>query len=410
MKTGRWNRNLALRLACLASLLGGAANGAVKYKVLHNFTGGADGNGNSGVTLDDKGRVFGPSLGGGDSGGNGLIFQLVPRGDGRREEDVLYTFQGEPDGEGPSGALALDPSGNIYGTTQYGGVYGWGTVYELTHSDSGWTDEVLYSFPFCEPQGCGDGRIPTTGVVMDPSGNLYGTAGGSAFELSPGSDGWNETVLHVFTGNNGDGAAPGAIIRDNRGDLYGATQGGGNRCGNTSTCGTVYELSPRSSGKWKETILHRFDNNGKDGITPGIGALYMDRVGNLYGTTETGNCCGGVVYKLTPRSNGKWKETIIYAFKGGASGNQPYAGVVMDKSGNLYGTTDGGGGGCGCGVIYRLAPRSNGPWKYTVLHSFAGSDGATPAGNLAIDEHGNLYGGTIGGGKYGRGVVFELTP
>jgi uncharacterized repeat protein (TIGR03803 family) len=136
----------------------------------------------------------------------------------------------------------------------------------------------------------------------------------------------------------------------------------------------------------------------------------MDGSGNLYGTTETGACCGGVVYELTPRGDGRWKEIIAYTFQGGALGNQPYWGVVMDKSGNLYGTTDGGGG-PGCGVIYKLAPAAKGKWKYSVLHTFGNAyDGCLPAGNLAIDGKGNLYGGTIFGGTGGYGVIFELTP
>ena len=156
-------------------------------------------------------------------------------------------------------------------------------------------------------------------------------------------------------------------------------------------------------------MLHRFANSRKDGQWPGNGALFMDGSGALYGTTINGGCCGGVVYKLTPKANGRWKETILYDFQGGASGYLPYAGVVMDKSGNLYGTTDGGGA-SGCGVIYKLAPQPKGKWKYTVLYTFYGWDGCAPAGNLVLDKKGNLYGGTILGGATGNGVIFELTP
>lgn len=136
----------------------------------------------------------------------------------------------------------------------------------------------------------------------------------------------------------------------------------------------------------------------------------MDGTGNLYGTTQGGGCCGGVIYKLTLQPDGHWKEKILYEFKGGAKGYLPNAGVVMDKAGNLYGITDAGGYG-DCGVIYKLAPQPTGKWAYTVLHTFGqGDDGCMPEGNLAIDQYGNLYGGTVLGGAYGAGVVFQLTP
>lgn len=133
----------------------------------------------------------------------------------------------------------------------------------------------------------------------------------------------------------------------------------------------------------------------------------MDKAGSLYGTTSGGGCCGGVVYKMTPEGDGRWQETILYEFQGGASGYEPNAGVVMDEAGSLYGTTDY--GGSGCGVIYRLAPKTNGRWEYTVLHTFEGIDGCVPEGNLVLDQRENLYGGTVLGGTTGNGVVFELT-
>lgn len=123
---------------------------------------------------------------------------------------------------------------------------------------------------------------------------------------------------------------------------------------------------------------------------------------------KIGNC--GTIFKLTKDADGTWKEEILYSFKSGSAGFSPYAGVVIDNAGNLYGTTDSGGSGCGCGVIYRLAPSANNKWRYTVLHSFAGADGAIPAGNLVLDKKGNLYGGTVLGGIYGGGVIFELSP
>jgi uncharacterized repeat protein (TIGR03803 family) len=408
MQTACWKRNSGLILAAALLALCTTAQGASKYEVLHNFTGGADGNGNSGVTLDQKGNLYAPSLGGGTGNcrdGCGLILELSRKANGKWHESVLYNFQRRGCGE-PLRHFRLRLPGNLYGTTVWGGAHGYGTVFELARGDGGWSEKLLHSF--CGPQpGCTSGGAPQAGVVMDGAGNLYGTAG-VAYELSPDGSRWKETVLHRFTGESGDGYGPFAgLIRDQGGNLYGTTQLGGLQCG-SSTCGTVYQLSPQADGRWKETILFRF--NGKNGAWPGAGALYMDGSGALYGTTENGGSYGGVVFKLTPEAGGRWSYAILYEFEGGAGGWLPDAGVVMDKSGNLYGTTDGGGGPSGCGGIYRLAPQPEGKWKYTVLHRFSGPDGCAPAGNLAIDQSGNLYGGTVLGGKYGYGAVFELTP
>jgi uncharacterized repeat protein (TIGR03803 family) len=249
---------------------------------------------------------------------------------------------------------------------------------------------------------------------MDNTGNLYGTApygGSTAFELTHGSGGWNEIVIHRFGVDKGDGAGPYAgLILDSAGNLYGTTYAGGTGCAGDG-CGTVYELTPVSGGGWKETVLHAFNNNGKDGYAPGNQPLALDHAGNLYGTTETGGCCGGTVFKLTPGSKGRWKETIIHNFRPGADGSFAGAGVVMDRAGSLYGTTDDGGDpNCGCGVIYKLSQNKKGKWAYTVLYRFNGTEGAIPAGNLTLDKKGNLYGGTVLGGTTGNGVIFELTP
>ena len=173
----------------------------------------------------------------------------------------------------------------------------------------------------------------------------------------------------------------------------------------------MYEVTPTSAGGGNETVLHRFDDNGTDGVTPGSGALFTDALKNLYGTTELGGTRrGGTIFRLTHRSNGRWGETVLYNFSEGSSGWFPAAGVVMDKAGDLYGTTVDGGTSCDCGVVYRLAPGRKGKWTYTVLHAFSGIDGAIPVSNLVLDDKGNLYGGTALGGTYGFGVVFELTP
>jgi len=302
--------------------------------------------------------------------------------------------------------VILDGAGNLYGTAPYGGVHDGGDVFELRPSQTGWTETILYSFG----AHSNDAYAPSAGLVMDNMGDLYGT-GHAVFELMPDSGGWSEKVLHRFCSwsncRDGDGPFAGLIL-DASGNLYGTTEDGGGKCG---SCGVVFELTPTTGGRWEERVLHAFDDNGKDGVTPGGGALTMDGSGNLYGTTETGGCCGGTVYKLTPNPDGRWKETILHNFKPGTGGSFPVAGVVMDKAGNLYGTTvDGGSASCDCGVVYKLSPGAKGKWTYSVLHRFNNIDGAVPAGNLTLDDKGNLYGGTVLGGTTADGVIFELTP
>jgi uncharacterized repeat protein (TIGR03803 family) len=190
---------------------------------------------------------------------------------------------------------------------------------------------------------------------------------------------------------------------DSAGNLYGTTQMGGTSKNCGGGCGTVYKLHPLSGGGWKETILHSF-GAPKDGSYPDS-PVVIDAAGNLYGAT--GGYNAGTVYELSPQSDGHWKETILHRFHAGSGGNYP-GGVIIDAKGNLYGGTGYGGGQCSCGVIYKLSPQSNGEWKYTVLHQFNGYDG-TGGGPTIFDEKGNLY-GTGGGGAYNLGVVFEFTP
>jgi uncharacterized repeat protein (TIGR03803 family) len=274
---------------------------------------------------------------------------------------------------------------------------------------------VLYSFGTRK----NDGGEPYAGLVMDEAGNLYGAGargglhlGGTIFELTWGSGGWSERMLHQFPSRAGDGGAVFAgLIMGPGGNLYGTTEAGG-----AHKAGTVYQIRHTARG-WEENVLHSFPAFSNDGEVPGVGALVSDGSGNLYGTTSQGGshiCVDvgcGTLFELTPETNGQWKETILYDFVGNAKGNGPGAGVVMDKKGNLYGTTIyGGSSECGCGVVYELSPSANGKWKYTVLHAFIGSDGAQPDANLILDSKGNLYGTTATGGAGGAGVAFELTP
>lgn len=318
-----------------------------------------------------------------------------------------------------------------------------------------WNEQVLYSF-----QGGTDGAEPLGGMVFDKAGNLYGSTeqGGSSscagplpcgtvFELSPpGKNGepWIETILYVFRGRMyGDGASPtGGLITDAVGNLYGVTgydgTGGCTLLGTVVGCGTVYELSPPSQpgGAWAETVLYSFQG-GNDGYVP-TGDLVFDNVGNLYGATlfgggkgsncnslYGGNC--GIIFELSPPKNkgSAWTEKVLHSFAGVESGAvmlgdgaEPNGGLVLDPDGNIYGTTQVGGFNCphssflGCGTVFELAPEAGGAaWAETILHDFyvESSDGGGPLAGLELDEKGNLYGTTSGGGSSSEGTVFELT-
>ena len=327
------------------------ASAASKYKVLHAFGKGKDGAGLfGGLVFDQAGNLYGTTSGGGDYG-YGTVYQLSPGRNGEWGESVLHSFHNnDPDGDEPTSTPIIDGKGNLYVTTQAGGgPYTYGTVFTLTSGREGWKLTVIHRFGRNDKTGG-----PFAGVIMDPAGNLYG-AEGCAFELSPGAGGeWKERILHCFPAFNGDGATVFAgAVRDAVGNVYGTTQhgGGSKNCGDG--CGTVYQLSPTSGGKWKEHILHRFGSSG-DGAFPGVGALVLDSADNVYGTTQIGGPAGyGTVFKLTHTANGGWKETILHSFADDANGGYVAAGVVFDPAGNLYGTTGGGGDpNCGCGVVY----------------------------------------------------------
>jgi uncharacterized repeat protein (TIGR03803 family) len=369
--------------------------------VLHAFGAGKDGAGLwSSVVFDKTGNLYGTTSGGG-AYGYGTVFQLRPGSNGKWSESLLRSFRNnDPNGDDPNGGLIFDTTGHLYGTTLVGGPDHDGVVFEMTSGSHGWKEKVLHA------------GGSWASVVMNRIGNLYGTTEKTVFELTPGTEGWTETILYTFCSKtncrDGTGAFAGVIL-DAGGNLYGTTEGGG-----AYKAGTTYEIRHTSSG-WTEQVLHSFPAFSQDGQVPGVGALVFDASGNLYGTTNQGgtNTCFagcGTIFRLMQGTDGHWKETILYNFKNGSSGFGPGAGVVMDKSGNLYGTTIYGGSGCGCGVVYKLAPGAKGKWAYTVVHTFTGNDGAQPDANLILDSEGNLYGTTATGGANGGGVVFELTP
>jgi len=278
-------------------------------------------------------------------------------------ETVLYSFPVLPGGltdGNPYAGPILDSRGNLYGTTVNGGAYNHGSVFELSRSNGLWVEKDLHSF---NSDGK-DGVSPYSSLAMDPSGNLYGTTYigggynlGTVFELHPNADGsWTEKVLHSFNANGSDGCNPYAnLIFDKSGNLYGTTYAGGNQ-----GAGTVFELS-RKNGVFQERVILRFDNT--DGSGP-YGGLVFDLHGNLYGTTQYGGTGQGVVFRMTRGANGVWSVRSIYNFSAGAGGWAPYAGLVIDKAGNLYGTTIYGGN-LGSGTVFELAS-VQGKWRRPV--------------------------------------------
>ncbi|HEY3777277.1 MAG TPA: choice-of-anchor tandem repeat GloVer-containing protein [Rhizomicrobium sp.] len=356
-----------------------------------------------------------------------LAAASMPAGAGTKKFSALYSFcsqQNCPDGAEPDTDLVADSSGNLYGAAYSGGSmnceFGCGVIFKLT---PGGRETTLYSFCARDPS-CPDGYLPESPLILDRSGNLYGTTsaggandGGTVFRLTP--DG-KETVLYSFCRRSGcaDGAGPGGgIVMDRKGNLYGATVVGGTPGGN----GTVFKLSPDG----KEKVLYNFCSQDacRDGSYP-LGSVIMDRDGNLYGTTYQGgaNSGNGTVYKVSPTGT----ETVLYSFcarAGCSDGAVPQGGVVLDKDGNLYGTTASGGNlnpNCpsfngnegGCGVVFEVHPDSS----ETVLYTFCAqpdcTDGAFPLAGLTrrSGKSGDTYYGTteVGGAK-NAGVVFSLS-
>jgi uncharacterized repeat protein (TIGR03803 family) len=404
-------------------MLAPGASAAAKYKVIHQFT-GSDGSDphDTAFVFDAAGNLYG-STGLGGAYGNGAVFELTPNADGTWTESVLYSFTGGSDGASPWAGVIFDASGNLYGGACNGGDYGAGLVFMLTPNSSGtWTQSVLYSFT-----GGDDGGGACNPLVFDSAGALYGTAGGGpygegvVFKLTPNSDGtWTESVLYSF--QTATDSNPNDLVFDASGNLYGTTNGEHYSYG----CGLAYELIPQPDGSWQYKLLHHFDWNDRVGYSPGGSAVVFDQAGSLYSATAHGALSGkgctwldcGTVFKLTPDSNGKWREHVLYRFKGGRDAEQATAGVVFDAAGNIWGTTLHGGsgpcsdfwGGSGCGTVYELTPNGHGRWRERVVHRFRGPAGGNPWGGLVIHD-GKIYGPASGEGTSGsNGSVFEITP
>lgn len=384
-----------------------AATGASAQTLttLYSFTGGGGASPYAGLIADASGNLYGTTVGGGTTN-NGTVFELTPAG----SETVLHSFTDvNGDGAIPYRGLIADAAGNLYGTTFFGGAsaLGAGTVFKLTNSSGNWIETALYSFPGFN----GDAENPEGSLIMDSSGNLYGTTlGGGAngvgtvFELVNSSGTYTERVLYSFTAGSDGGFPLAGLIMDASGNLYGTANSGGNSSDCPGGCGVVFKVTPTTG---TEVVLYSF--TGSDGAAPYAG-LIADASGNLYGTTELGgnlsDCSGqgcGVVFELV-NSSGNYTENVLYSFTGGSDGAAPTAGLIADASGNLYGTTYLGGTN-NDGTVFKLTPSG----AETVLHSFAGRDGANPVAELIADASGNLVGTTSVGGTDNDGTVFKLT-
>jgi len=339
----------------------------------------------------------------------------------------------------------MDSTGNLYGTTAYGGtgncvllgtLMGCGTVFEISppkQKGGKWTETVLYSFPTAK-----QGYLPNGDLVFDGAGNLYGATQyggghgtacngfyqycGAVFELSPPKTKggkWTEKVLHGFRSGT-DGAAPnGGLVLDGKGNVYGTTFGGGDESGECGKggCGTAFLLSPplQKSATWTEKVLYRF--NGQDGANPSAGVVFSKN-DNLCGTASAGAISGnGLVFDLIAPTggHGPWKEAALHRFRDRNDGLSPRGTLIFDSLGNLYGTALG--GGTHRGVVFRLKPpKSGNSWPLTVLYNLAGSpDGDHPTAGLIFDSNGDLFSTTEWGGtgqscQGGCGTVFEVLP
>jgi uncharacterized repeat protein (TIGR03803 family) len=306
------------------------SNGAWSYKSVAQFD-VKNGEEPFGDVISSKGWLYGTtSLGGAYGGGtlfrtrNGVI-------------DTLWNFGSGNDGAVPNCDLIIDSSGTIYGTTFYGGTAGYGTVFSLAPSGSEWKETVLHSFLGT------DGGFPASGLIFSGANTMYGTSDGSVFQLTQSGGVWTESTIY----NPGD-ASSSTLVQDSKGNLYGTTMDGG-----YYTAGTVFELS-FSGGVWTKTDLYTF-TGGSDGLWP-VAGLHLYKNGSLYGTTRQGGAYGaGTLFEVS-QTKGAWSEKVLYSFSGGKSdGAKPFAAVIVDKYGKIYGTTAFGGTN-GLGTVYEIAP------------------------------------------------------
>ncbi len=379
--------------------------------ILYSFRNGNDGINPSGRLLDEDGTFYGETASGGASSGCypgpgcGTIFQLTPLGKTYTEK-VLYNFQGSNGNDGaiPSGGV-IDDGGALYGTTTLGGNFnlgacyydGCGTVFKLPISGGG-SEQILFAFSGA------NGEVVSRGVI-DTGGTLFGTTNyggeygyGTVFDLTHSQKQYSENTLHEFEDGVDGGLSPAGVI-DVAGSLYGVTGIGG-----AYGYGVVYRLTPSKSG-YTETTLYSF-TGGSDGKNPGAGVI--DVKGSLYGTTGGGGAYGfGTVFKLTP-SGKHYVESTLYSFKGGRDAQGTYS-TLTELAGTIYGTSEHGGL-VNYGTVFKLTPSGKGYTERVIYRFKGGTDGADPYWGVVAEKDGALYSTTGSGGRFGNGTVFALTP
>lgn len=406
---------------------------------LYNFLGHVDG------AFPEAGLLYNPAINvlygttdAGGAAGLGTVFQFSPpQTGGTWTKRQIYGFSG-PDGANPQGSLLLGPNFVLYGTTNGGGVTGFGTVFQMippAPPATLWTEAVLYSFA-----GGNDGVNPRAGVILNnATGVLYGTtyAGGTAnagvvFSLTPPTPPatmWTEQVLYTFTGGNDGGHPEAGLTLASSGVLYGTTYSGG-----SFGWGTVFELAPQTGGTWTERVLYSF-TGGTDGGAP-AGGLILGKNSVLFGTASFGgdlsnNQCPvnghasgcGVIFRLTPSQGAvaTWTESVLHNFEGPPNdGSRPFQNLVTSSNGALYGSTFAGSypkplcfpsSYVGCGMVFQLAPPtvSGGPWAEHILATFNKADGGGPNA-VVFGPGGALYGTSRLGGANGYGTFFQVIP
>lgn len=406
---GRWKMLIAVAVWVGALFCTGRAVAQAQYQVLYNFCSVAscvDGTGPVGSLVADKaGNLYGATGAGGAHQG-GTVFALK-KAHGVWHETVLHDFAGgSGDGAFPMAGVAIDASGNLYGTTRVGGPSGEGTVYKLSrpsNQDGTWAMSLLWGFGTQ-----GDGLRPVSELTFDAAGNLYGTTsgggtealgGGTAFQLVPNQDGsWSENILFSFGPDPFNGYDPtGGITFDKSGNIYGTTLQGGAH--NNSGWGVIYKLTPTKQLPWTGTVLFRF--------TKGTGAnprseIAFDGLGNIYTTLSDWGGFGGGVFRLTPNRH---EHTVYFGDPGGPDPSAPAAGLFLHGSA-LYGTSERGGV-LGLGTVFKLQRQA-----LTVLYSFCAQSGCTDgaAPDSTLIAYGQSLFGTAGlGGANNSGVVFQLS-
>ena len=372
--------------------------------VLHAFSGPDGSSPSAGLVMDRGGNLYG-TTGAGGTNDYGTVFKLSQER-GRWILATIHRFQGGSDGAGPAGRVVFGPDGDLYGTTVLGGIANNGTVFRLTPPTTPcssvqcpWTETVLYAFT-----GGSDGANPeAVDLAFDSAGNIYGTTylggrgSGVVFKLAKSGQHWTETTLYEFSGHL-DGTSPyGGVAFDSAGNLYGTTVYGGAYDG-----GTLFELSPAGSG-WTETVLHSF-GNGPDGFGPA--GVILDQQGNIFGTTaQAGTNYGGTAFELSPSAGG-WTYLVLTNFTGGRGG--PFAVPTLDVTGNLFGGTYDDGAN-GQGNVYELVPDGHGNWTNLDLFDFGVGlpYGVAVEGAVVVDSSGNVYGTAAWGGAHNLGTIWE---